>query len=223
MEESQIPMEDNKEESDLTWVFCYGSNHPEQISRRLKVPLAKVLEKCRACSAKGYIRAFMGISKKWDETSPSTIIKSTNKARLNSPVLKDSSDEFKAFAYGMTSEELSMMDKWEGVPFQYKREEITLTGKDGVEFEGLAYIKVSDERFVYPSEKYLEACGKTIMAYWYLPPKTSESDIKSPTESYFSVGFEVVNATTGEKEGEYESKISYDQDTCDYILNDLYD
>ncbi|CAI2379066.1 unnamed protein product [Moneuplotes crassus] len=186
-----------------TWIFCYGSNHPEQISRRLEVPLEDVLANCRACTAKGYTRAFMGITSLWNNTSPSTIIKAESK-------------DCKAFAYLMSAEEVVQMDKWEGIPLYYTREDILLEDKQGEVFAGQVYLQVPQEEFVYPDEGYLQACSKTSMAYYYLPPAEETGSV-----DYYNAQFEIINGFNGKNEGEYMAKILYDEHTEKVIENTL--
>mmetsp|Transcript_4307 Transcript_4307/g.3613 ORF Transcript_4307/g.3613 Transcript_4307/m.3613 type:complete len:127 (+) Transcript_4307:24-404(+) len=125
------------EESKLTYIFCYGSNHPEQISKRLGIPLSDVLDNCRACTLKNYFRAHMGVSKNWEGGSAATITPSTK-------------NDMNAFAYLMTSEQVTQMDKFEHVPKNYEREDVELVDKEGEIFQGQAYIMRSKDKFCYP-------------------------------------------------------------------------
>ena len=144
----------------------------------------------------------MNIGKRWSSTSPSTLI-------------PDPAKEHKAFAYHMTPEEVKMMDKWETVPKKYLRKEIELTDKEGVVFMGQAYFMNPDDQFVFPSEEYLQACSKTSMAYYYLPPRMPSSEI-----DYYNIKFDVINAITGKKEGVYKGKVEYDEYTQKLINKD---
>ena len=112
---------------DKTPVFNYGSNHPEQISKRLNLDLDYVLENSVAWTLKGYKRAFDEKSRTWNSTSPSTII-------------KDEDEQIDTYAFYMTNDQLEQMDKFEGVPNFYQREEVELIDKLGNVFSGITYI-----------------------------------------------------------------------------------
>mmetsp|Transcript_12484 Transcript_12484/g.14296 ORF Transcript_12484/g.14296 Transcript_12484/m.14296 type:complete len:127 (+) Transcript_12484:26-406(+) len=120
-----------------SYVYCYGSNHPSQIAKRLNLPLLEVLERCRACTLKGYRRAFMGVSKNWGSTSPATVV-------------QDKESEVKAFAFLMTPEQITMMDKFEHVPTNYQRKTVRLVDKEGNTFDGQLYQKNWSEFFEFP-------------------------------------------------------------------------
>ena len=132
------------EASPNTYIFCYGSNHPEQIARRLEVPLKEVLEKCRACTLKGYKRAYMGTSRNWGGSSPATVV-------------EDPNSEVKAFAFLMTAEQVTKMDGFEHYPVNYDRKHIQLVDKEGVTFPAQVYVLNPKDEFNHPCDAYLDA------------------------------------------------------------------
>ena len=97
-----------------TWIFCYGSNTPRQISMRINKPYDEIVEKMVPAKLYGYLRAFVNKSRHCG-TSPATVMPTGNPE-----------DFVEGMAVHFTNEEISRMDPFEGYPDWYNRENVTL-------------------------------------------------------------------------------------------------
>jgi gamma-glutamylcyclotransferase (GGCT)/AIG2-like uncharacterized protein YtfP len=128
-------------------LFCFGSNHPEQLASRIGQP------RCVAAAyAPGHKRVFRGWSRNWEGGVASL------KAGKGRP------------AYGyvatITKAQLEHMDQFEGVARgNYSRKKIPVVVGDGQEVSAWAYFSNSPD-FNQPSKRYLEAVAKTIGTFW---------------------------------------------------------
>ena len=163
------------------YVFCYGSNHPAQLARRLKVPLVEVLERSKACTLYDYQRAFMGLSKKWVGSVATLIPKEKGQVR--------------GFAYLMTQEEEKRIDMFEAYPVKYDKVEVILHDHNQVPFIGIAYIMNPSEFFLYPNKKYLNACALSYLAYYYIGLDNDKLKDFNPGK----LSIPVINAISGDK------------------------
>lgn len=98
---------------ETTYVFCYGSNHPEQVSRRIGITIEDILSRSIACSLPGYKRVYIGVSRTWQGKSVANIMEHEN-------------SEVIGYAFKATSEEISKLDTFEGYPTWYTRIPIKL-------------------------------------------------------------------------------------------------
>lgn len=179
--------------SDLKYVFFFGSIHPQKIADLLELPLKDVLDKCRPCTLKGYKMAFMGMSRRWDWSSIATLI-------------KDPKHEIKSFAFPVNSEQLSIIDEYELDPVMLERRKVELVDCNGVSFKGEAYKISHHSKFEFPSEDYMESCAMTRMAYYYL-----QSTLPQDEKQLKETKIEIWNAGTNQKLGDYYiSNIKYD-------------
>lgn len=182
------------------YVFIYGALNPVRLAELLDLPLSDVLNNCKACKLVGYKRAFMGMSRKWDWSSISTII-------------KDDDAEIKAYAFYATLDQLSKIDQYESDPVMFERKNIELFDKEGNSFEGYAYKIAHHATFEFPSDEYLDSCIQSKMAYYYLHPKTSPSEF-----DYTQTTIDIWMAGTNQKLGYYyHNNIIYDEEVIDLI------
>ena len=180
-------------EATLKYVFFYGSIHPEKIAQLLKLSLSEVLKKCKPWKLKGFKKAFMGMSRRWDWSSIATII-------------KDKNCEIRSYAFPLTTEQLFIIDEYERKPVMLERKKVDLIDTDGVSFEGEAYKVAHHAKFEFPSEEYMESCAMTKMAYYYLQSKDIQKDI-----DFSETMIEIWDAGTNQKLGNYYiSNIKYD-------------
>jgi gamma-glutamylcyclotransferase (GGCT)/AIG2-like uncharacterized protein YtfP len=127
-------------------LFCYGSNNPAQLRKRIGEP--KSMEGAYAPS---HSRVFRGWSKKW-QGGVASLVPST-----------------KRHAYGyvaeVTEDQLALMDQYEGVASgNYVRKTIPVV-VNGEATKAIAYVSTSEE-FNQPTDAYLQAVLKTIRAFW---------------------------------------------------------
>ena len=119
-----------------TYVFCYGSNHPEQLSRRLETTIDSIMSRAISCKVKGFKRVYVGVSRNWGGNSVANII-------------RDPESYVLGYAVSMTPEEISKLDVFEGYPTWYDRIKVELTSikKDGSEavLNGIAYEMIKPE------------------------------------------------------------------------------
>ena len=163
-----------------------------------------VLNNCTACTLNGYRRAYEGYSETWDGKSVATVI-------------QDENAQIDAFAFHMTPDQVLMMNKFEGYPNIYYREEVQLVDKLGIYFSAQVYIINSTGIFNYPTHEYLDANSLTLMAYHYLPPINREVDF-----DYNKITYPIYNGVTGEKVDDYMwGGIHYDFITSQYMENSL--
>lgn len=132
-----------------TWLFSYGSNHPEQLSQRLERPIT-VQE---GAFASGWRRVFRGWSQKWQGGVAS--------------LEKKAGATVYGWATQVTPADLALLDRYEGVASgNYRRETIPITLQgSGKKVKAIVYIANSTQ-FNQPSRAYLEACAKTVGTFW---------------------------------------------------------
>ena len=97
-----------------TYVFCYGSNHPEQLSRRLETTIDSIMSRAISCKVKGFKRVYVGVSRNWGGNSVANII-------------TDPESYVLGYAVSMTPEEILKLDVFEGYPTWYDRIKVELT------------------------------------------------------------------------------------------------
>eukprot|EP00347_Sterkiella_histriomuscorum_P006866 403351137 len=141
------------------WVFCYGSNHPEQLSRRIETTIPDILSRSVSCTLLNYTRVYQAISRRWEGSVAS--------------IVKLDGEECQGFAIKMTGEEILKIDVFESYPEWYLREpvELQMHGKDSQEpqiITGLAYIMNPQKEFKQPSDAYLTACSHTLSTHHFL-------------------------------------------------------
>ena len=170
-----------------TYIFCFGSNGPKQLSERCRIPIDDLLTRTKPARLQGWKRGFCGTSRSWKNTSPATIFETG-----------DEKNVVIGLAVAMTSDEIESLDPYEGYPYVYDRKKVTMKSTMGGKeetLEGEAYIRVkTNEEFVFPCDSYLRACAKTI----YKCLQLEEQD-PSPC-----VMFDVVNGTSKELERKVE-------------------
>ena len=102
-------------ESTNKYVFCYGSNHPEQLSKRLETTIESIMSRAISCKVKSFKRVYVGVSRNWGGNSVANII-------------REQPDSFVVgYAVSMTPEEISKLDVFEGFPTWYNRIPVELT------------------------------------------------------------------------------------------------
>jgi gamma-glutamylcyclotransferase len=130
----------------VTYLFSYGSNHPKQLEERLGHPVVTL-----PAFATNYERVFRGHSRYWSGAGVASIEKKPG-----------------ATTYGLvclvSKEDLARMDRFEGVPFAYRREQIPVS-LDGEMHRAHVYIANSRE-FNPPARDYLKAIARTINTHW---------------------------------------------------------
>ena len=149
---------------DKTYVFCFGSNGPRQLSDRVGTPLDNLLQRTIPVHLRGWKRGFCGYA--WEGTSAATIFET-----------QGASDFVEGIAVAMTQREIESLDPYEGYPYVYDRLPVTLTAfvgsnqmSDRVKgrvqektVDGIAYVRVQEnEDFVQPCDAYVKACCKTV-------------------------------------------------------------
>lgn len=126
-------------------LFSYGSNHPEQLARRLGRPIQTY-----PALADGWARVFRGMSRTWGGGVASLERKAG------------------AVTYGLVvpvdEEDLRILDRYEGVPRSYRRKTVDVEAMGQPE-RAVAYIATSRE-FNPPTREYLEAVARTISTHW---------------------------------------------------------
>ena len=146
----------------LTALFCYGSNHTEQVRRRLNNP-SLISYKCELPC---YKRIFAGKVNSWQTGGVASIINTGNVdiSCKGSYVL-------------LTDKEFNKMDRYEGIfsndPYDknpyvnaYYREQVTIKTENNVFVNAIAYIKTNNNWQTYPSNEYLQSCYKNIKPFW---------------------------------------------------------
>ena len=91
-----------------TYVFCYGSNHPEQLSRRLGAKIDDLVSRSISCTLPGFKRVYTGAARTWAGGSVANIV-----SHPESEVL--------GYAVRMTANEIKQLDVYEGYPHWYTR------------------------------------------------------------------------------------------------------
>ena len=62
------------EKGSHTYVFCYGSNHPEQLSRRIGAKIENIVQRSISCTLPGFKRVYAGAARTWAGGSVANII-----------------------------------------------------------------------------------------------------------------------------------------------------
>ncbi len=96
---------------DLTYVFCYGSNHPEQLSRRLGAKIDDIISRSISCTLPGFKRVYTGAARTWAGGSVANIV-------------RHEESEVIGYAVKMSAEEIGKLDVFEGYPLWYNRIEV---------------------------------------------------------------------------------------------------
>ena len=140
-----IDEDEKSEEDDNVYLFCYGSNHKEQLEERIG---RNDIEYNKA-SARNYEIIFGGYSDNWNGAVASII---------------ESNDSICKGAYAIvTEDELEILDSFES---NYERQEISIITDTDNEKNAFVYIKYETDWSEHPSTDYLEACYKTIQPFW---------------------------------------------------------
>ncbi len=58
-----------------TYVFCYGSNHPEQLSRRLGAKIDDLVSRSISCTLPGFKRVYTGAARSWAGGSVANVVR----------------------------------------------------------------------------------------------------------------------------------------------------
>ena len=130
----------------MPWLFSYGSNHPEQLSERLR---RRDLELQQA-RLPDYWRVFRGYSQRWQGGVASV----------------EPSRNFSVYGFiaYVTAADLDVLDRYEGVPRSYMRGTVRVEVPGGT-VQAVVYSAQSRE-FNPPSREYLEAVARTISVFW---------------------------------------------------------
>lgn len=132
----------------MPYLFCYGSNDPQQLGERLN---RRSIEGVGAW-AEGYGRVFRGYSQRWGGGVAS--------------IEKDPRRNVYGWVAKVTPSELTTLDRFEGVASgNYKRVNIKVETLDGDTLSAIAYVSTS-RQFNEPSKAYLNAVLKTISTFW---------------------------------------------------------
>ena len=97
-----------------TYIFSYGSNHPVQLSQRLKVTLESIMERTTSATLYGWERAFAGSSKTWNDQSVACIVENPEGC-------------IEGIAVYLSPEEVEALNPFEHYPIMYGREKVKLT------------------------------------------------------------------------------------------------
>jgi len=130
----------------VTFLFCYGSNHPAQLAERLGHATVN-----RGAYARDTARVFRGWSERWGGGVASLV-----RARGVTTY---------GYLARVTQADLRRMDAFEGIATgHYKRETIAVETVDGDE-DAVVYVSLSKQKNA-PSQRYLEAVARTIGTFW---------------------------------------------------------
>jgi hypothetical protein len=69
------------------------------------------------------------------------------------------------FVVSVTETDLLRLDRYEGVPYNYRRTPIDAVLSDGKRVAAVAYLSTSEEHNL-PSEAYIESVAETISTFW---------------------------------------------------------
>ncbi|TNV75556.1 hypothetical protein FGO68_gene14365 [Halteria grandinella] len=182
-------------------VFCYGSNHPEQLFRRLNVPILDLLSRSFSCSLPEWKRVYCGVSRNWGGNSVANVVRS-------------SGEEAIGYAVTLKKDEIKKLDEFEGYPTWYTRTEVKLkvigeSSKAGEMVDGIVYEMIKPEMLVQytnPSPAYLEACSKTLSTNIYL----SQPHRKPYSTAAHKIKLEVWSQPTTKFEFMHEAEASVD-------------
>lgn len=126
--------------------FAYGSNHPEQMKKRIGR-----LPKFYPAYLENYQRKFRGYSHNWNG-GVATVDYVKNKFVFG-------------LAYEVTNDELDLLDQYEGSAYKRKNIKGHVIKDSDIEQNLIVYVR-SDTGFTMPSKSYLEAVLKTINTSW---------------------------------------------------------
>lgn len=130
------------------YLFSYGSNHAAQLAERLGHPIVPL-----PAYARGWHRVFRGQSRTWGGAGVASLEKAPGGVTYGSACL-------------VTPQDLEVLDRYEGVPFAYRRHKIKIyIGEESRTRTAVAYIAVS-KIFNPPSRAYLQAIAKNVGAHW---------------------------------------------------------
>ena len=141
----EIDEEDEEDEEDNLYLFCYGSNHKEQLEERI----GRNDIEYKKASVRNYEIIFGGYSDTWNGAVASII-------ESNNSICKG------AYAI-VTEDELDILDSFES---NYERQEISIITDTDDDKTAFVYIKYETDWSEHPSTEYLEACYKTIQPFW---------------------------------------------------------
>ena len=148
-------------EHNATYIFCYGSNHPEQLSRRIEVAQDDLMSRAVSCTLQGWERGYGGLSKTWGGKSPCTVVQSEGSF-------------VEGYAVKLTPEEVAKLDVFENYPKSYDRVKVRLTAHVcdphtklvmDQDLVGETYVMNNHSIFGDPVDAYLEACSKTLFTH----------------------------------------------------------
>ncbi len=128
------------------YLFSYGSNTLQQLATRVEHELYG-----EAAFLSGYRRVFRGWSHKWDGGVAS--------------LKKESGGVVYGSLVEVSPIDLEYLDRYEGVPAKYKRNNVMVTTDDGRRVKAVAYVATS-RTFNEPSDEYICAVAKTIGEFW---------------------------------------------------------
>jgi hypothetical protein len=146
----------------LTPLFCYGSNHIEQIRARVNNYTLTSYK----CELPFYKRIFSGTANSWQNGGVASIV------HTGEPI-----DSCRGSYVLLNEEEFKKMDKFEGIysnnPYDknpkinaYYRENVLIKIQNNQLINAIAYIKTDNTWINYPSNEYLKACYKNIKPFW---------------------------------------------------------
>lgn len=133
----------------MTWLFSYGSNHPDQLQERLGHRVSSM----RAAYKPNYRRIFRGWSRNWGggvaslERSPGSTVY--------------------GYIAKVSDDDLAVLDRFEGVRSgNYARKRMQVVDGNGKKVNAVVYLSTSRE-FNRPTRAYLEAVALTIGRFWH--------------------------------------------------------
>ena len=142
--------------------FAYGSNGTDQLRDRLKCSTL-VAEKALLI---GYVRIYCGTATKWGNGAVASLI-------------SQSDDTCRGSLVYLTPKQLSMLDRFEGIPegadpsdrdfsvnSYSRRMGKALRVSTGEVVDAIMYIRNRSRWVCYPSARYLTACYNNLIAHW---------------------------------------------------------
>jgi len=130
----------------MPWLFSFGSNNPQQLSDRLGWQVEGI-----GAYAPGYVRAFRGMSRNWGGGTAT--------------MLKKKGGVVYGYAVKVDAEDLDQLDRYEGVPRNYRRANVKIKTQDGRDLKAVAYLSNRREKNP-PSRAYKQAVAETIGQFW---------------------------------------------------------
>lgn len=133
----------------MTYLFCYGSNNPTQLTERL----GKSFTTHAAVLAR-YGRVFRGMSRTWGGGVAN--------------VIPDANRSVFGFVVKVTERDLRVMDGYEGRAYQRTILPLVMyTGEEPTIVDAVVYTTIRDDGVTSPpTREYLKAIVKTINAHW---------------------------------------------------------